>query len=195
MNSYKHGLTAKTIVIGGEDPDQFDALRADFWREFKPQVGLESELVNRLAELIWRLRRVPAFEAALIMARSAEIEPTKTQKEQILEAERLRRDDLEMRARRYLPKKIGDENDSTKGGTDSTTDTISGENGTKSATNPQPPAEPQNDPARCIGPALIKDAQNNDVLGKLSRYEAGLVNGITKTLHLLSFLQDGRRET
>jgi hypothetical protein len=71
MNSYKHGLTAETIVIGDEDPKAFDRLRAELEEEYNPRPGIESELVERLAVLMWRLRRVPMFEAALIELRAA----------------------------------------------------------------------------------------------------------------------------
>ncbi len=47
VNSRKHGLTAKTLVIGDEDPAQFDKLRAELMQEFDPQSGLECELVER----------------------------------------------------------------------------------------------------------------------------------------------------
>ena len=66
MNAHKHGLTAETIVIGDEDPRAFDLLRAQLEEEHNPRPGIESELVERMAALMWRIRRVPVFEAALI---------------------------------------------------------------------------------------------------------------------------------
>ena len=74
LNSRKHGLTAKTLVIGDEDPAQFDKLRAELMEEHDPQSALECELVERLSSLLWRLRRIPAFEAAIIDARRAEVD-------------------------------------------------------------------------------------------------------------------------
>src|SRR6516164_5617909 len=68
MNACKHGLTARTVVIGEEDPAQFDALRQAFEEEFEPRSIMERELVERLAGIVWRLRRMPKFEAALIEA-------------------------------------------------------------------------------------------------------------------------------
>ena len=69
MNAHKHGLTAETIVIGDEDPRAFDMLRAELEEEYNPRPGIESELVERLAVLMWRMRRIPIFEAALIEVR------------------------------------------------------------------------------------------------------------------------------
>jgi hypothetical protein len=57
LNSRKHGLTAKTLVIGDEDPAQFHKLRAELMEEYDPQSALECELVERLSSLLWRLRR------------------------------------------------------------------------------------------------------------------------------------------
>src|SRR4051794_25730968 len=74
LNARKHGLTAMTLVIGEEDPAQFNKLRADLMEEYAPQSASESELVERLVSLLWRLRRVPAFEAAIIVARQAEVD-------------------------------------------------------------------------------------------------------------------------
>ncbi len=51
-----HGLTGKTLVFGDEDPKAFDALRAQLEAEFNPRLGLESDLVERLAAYIWTPR-------------------------------------------------------------------------------------------------------------------------------------------
>lgn len=69
MNACKHGLTAQTVVIGDEDPTQFDCLRQALEKEFEPRSLMARELVERLAGIVWRLRRIPKFEAALIEAR------------------------------------------------------------------------------------------------------------------------------
>jgi hypothetical protein len=68
LNAWKHGLSAKMLIILGEDADDFDQLRADLIKEHNPQSVLESELVERLAVILWRLRRVPCFEAAILDA-------------------------------------------------------------------------------------------------------------------------------
>jgi hypothetical protein len=117
MNAYRHGLTAETIVIGDEDPRAFDRLRAELEKEHNPRPGIESEMVERIAVLMWRMRRIPIFEAALI---------------------ELRRDD-----------------------------------------------------AQSLAMVLIKDAYH-DTLGKLLRYESGLLHAFNRTLQQLLLLQDRR---
>jgi hypothetical protein len=41
--------------------------------DFKPGTTIETELVERLAGLLWRLRRIPVLEAALMQARREEV--------------------------------------------------------------------------------------------------------------------------
>ena len=69
LNSRKHGLTAKMLIIVGENADDFDQLRTELMAEHDPQSTLECELVERLAGILWRLRRVPFFEAAILDSR------------------------------------------------------------------------------------------------------------------------------
>jgi len=70
-------ISPKRIVIGGEDVQQFENLRADLEAQLKPQTTAERELVERIVGLSWRLRRLPAFEAALLEAARAEFKPDK----------------------------------------------------------------------------------------------------------------------
>jgi hypothetical protein len=72
-NAWKHGLTAKTLIIVGENANDFDLLRTELMDEHDPQSASECELVERLAGILWRLRRVPFFEAAILDARHASV--------------------------------------------------------------------------------------------------------------------------
>ena len=73
LNSRKHGLTARLLVIGDEDPAEFEELRAGLLEQYNPQGPAESELVEYLAGVYWRLRRFPFFEAAIFAAREAQV--------------------------------------------------------------------------------------------------------------------------
>jgi hypothetical protein len=73
LNSRKHGLTAKLLVIGNEDPAEFEELRAALIERYDPQGAAEGELVDYLAGIYWRLRRFPLFEAAILAARQAQV--------------------------------------------------------------------------------------------------------------------------
>ena len=67
MNALKHGLSAKKIVIGDEDPKEFEALRAALERDWQPETAFESELVDQLAGALSRppraLRATPRVES------------------------------------------------------------------------------------------------------------------------------------
>lgn len=73
MNGLKHGLTAKSIVIGDEDPAQFELLRKALEEEYNPRSVLARELVERAAGIIWRLRRIPRWEAAILGIRCDQV--------------------------------------------------------------------------------------------------------------------------
>ena len=73
LNSWKHGLSAKLIMIVGEKADDFDRLRANLLDEYQPQSALECEMVERLTIILWRLRRVPSFEVAILDARHQQV--------------------------------------------------------------------------------------------------------------------------
>jgi hypothetical protein len=66
MNALKHGLSAKAIVLEGEDPRQFEALRSGLEEDFEPKTVVERELVEHLSGSFWRLRRVPRAEAQIL---------------------------------------------------------------------------------------------------------------------------------
>ena len=66
MNAWKHGLRAEKIVIAGEDPKDLQAIQRELWEEHRPEPGMESLLVERLAHYAWRMRRAVIFEAAML---------------------------------------------------------------------------------------------------------------------------------
>ena len=88
LNSRKHGLTAKMLIIVGEDADDFDELRAELMDEYDPQSALECELVERLAGILWRLRRVPFFEAAIFDARHGQVSRARSLNNRVSEESR-----------------------------------------------------------------------------------------------------------
>src|SRR5262245_25349602 len=65
MNALKHGLTAETHAVDGENPDELPRFIAMVVDYFQPTSDLETELVLELANLRWRLRRVPVMETGL----------------------------------------------------------------------------------------------------------------------------------
>lgn len=68
MNALTHGLTAKQVVIEGEDPADFERVMQGLMEEFAPRTILEQQLIKQLAGYLWRLRRVPALEGEILEA-------------------------------------------------------------------------------------------------------------------------------
>jgi hypothetical protein len=158
MNAVKHGLTAREITVEGESPEEFDALRDGLFADHKPASALERELIDRLAGLFWRLRRLPVVEAGLLNGLtdcSYSSDPR-----QLSDAE------LERRIQRTA--RIISNNSSER---------------TLSHAFQQLGVTAQNDAE------LLKRVE---MLNNLARYEASLMNGVTKTLTLLRALQAER---
>lgn len=66
-NALQHGLTAAAqVVIAGEDPGQYARLLESIRIEYAPSSEFAVHLVEQLAQQLWRLRRVPRFESALL---------------------------------------------------------------------------------------------------------------------------------
>jgi hypothetical protein len=63
-NALKHGLTANSVLIQGEDLEQFNELRQRLHAEYLPQSAVEEYKVEMLAYSLVRLRRIPALESA-----------------------------------------------------------------------------------------------------------------------------------
>ncbi len=53
------GLTAEALMFEWENPSQYEMLRSDLRDVLAPGRVLEPDPVDRIAELIRRLRRVP----------------------------------------------------------------------------------------------------------------------------------------
>jgi hypothetical protein len=66
-NSITHGIFSN-VVLKSESQADFDALLKALYDDRRPKGALEEVLVNRLAGLFWRLRRVGAAEVAEIRA-------------------------------------------------------------------------------------------------------------------------------
>lgn len=68
-NSLVHGLDAAVLLLDHEDPAAFEALRDAIYAEYLPigpRRALELDMADQLVMALWRLRRIPAFERALV---------------------------------------------------------------------------------------------------------------------------------
>ncbi len=73
MNSLKHGLTAKTVVLPGENKADFDRLQQQLIEEHAPAGALETELVAEIAACLWRLQRARSYESKVLETSSFEV--------------------------------------------------------------------------------------------------------------------------
>jgi len=67
FNALRHGLTSDAPVIPGvESYEAWEAHRQAVVADLSPQDAMESTLADRIARLLWRLRRVDRYECATI---------------------------------------------------------------------------------------------------------------------------------
>lgn len=71
LNAVRHGLLSRAPVMAGEDEAEYDALRAQLESELAPVGLIESQLVERMAGALWRLRRLAHIEAGLLTYHAA----------------------------------------------------------------------------------------------------------------------------
>jgi hypothetical protein len=64
-NALKHGLRAVKHVFSDEDADQFQEYRIELMNELRPVGTVETALTDRIAQAIWRLRRIMSIEAEM----------------------------------------------------------------------------------------------------------------------------------
>jgi hypothetical protein len=69
MNALKHGLTAKELVLPGEEPDQLQQRVSVFKADFQPQNETEDYLVELAAIASWELQRCQRVIAAKLNER------------------------------------------------------------------------------------------------------------------------------
>jgi hypothetical protein len=66
LNAIKHGLTALTITLFDEIPAHYEDFFKSLMDDFAPLGAIECLLVDQLATLAWRLRRVASVEAQIL---------------------------------------------------------------------------------------------------------------------------------
>jgi len=79
MNSLKHGLTSRKVVLPGENQAGFDRLHNQLLSEHAPVGALETELVAEIVACLWRLQRARRYESTILETRSFELFVSHTQ--------------------------------------------------------------------------------------------------------------------
>jgi len=74
LNGVKHGLTAGTLILPGEQQSDFDTLLDSLETEHAPATPTEAMLVRQMAMAAWRLRRLHQVEAAVYTVRLMDLD-------------------------------------------------------------------------------------------------------------------------
>jgi len=72
-NAIRHGLAAETVVDTLECAADYRAFEKAIKSDYAPQTAIESQLVSRLASLLWRLRRAVIIESGLLNIQAKKI--------------------------------------------------------------------------------------------------------------------------
>ncbi len=72
-NSLKHGLTALTALVPGEDPAVYECYCAGMLAAFEPLNTPETALVQEITDVQWRLRRASRCEATILSAETLDM--------------------------------------------------------------------------------------------------------------------------
>ena len=67
-NALRHGLLSTTLLLPGEDPENFEALFAQLTTHYAPVNDVEMSMIEEMASSYWRLRRVWAMEQEIVHA-------------------------------------------------------------------------------------------------------------------------------
>lgn len=176
MNAVKHGLLAHTVIIHGEDEDEFEELRRQFFDEYSPVGPLERELLETVTVLFWRQRRTHLVEAGIFeRAHAREIEKASARDIQKVTAECLEQARISMRS-----------NSSGLG-----IEPQEPERTDKPGENRREAKMPKM--AAALGQAFITDSSHGNAFNKLSRYQTTMARLLFGTLRELERIQANRR--
>lgn len=82
QNAFRHGLTAQTVISLNEKADEYAELEALIVADYEPQTTVERLLAERLASLLWRLRRALAIETGLFQLQEKAIRDRRAREHQ-----------------------------------------------------------------------------------------------------------------
>jgi len=77
-NAQKYGVFSNELIINckyyKEDPKEFEILKEEFYQEYNPMTATERELVDRLIETTWKLRRINKARNAIAIEQMERVE-------------------------------------------------------------------------------------------------------------------------
>jgi hypothetical protein len=67
QNAVQHGWLARNSVLPHESTEEYNQLGVSIWAQYQPVPGLESSLVKRIVDCLWRLNRGPQIEVGIVL--------------------------------------------------------------------------------------------------------------------------------
>ncbi|MGE5778873.1 MAG: hypothetical protein ACM30D_06135, partial [Hyphomicrobiales bacterium] len=61
-NALKHGAFSEVLILPGEDPAAFEALKRSLFAEYKPSGPSEESTMISIAKTMWQLQRLGIYE-------------------------------------------------------------------------------------------------------------------------------------
>jgi hypothetical protein len=179
QNAFRHGLTAQTVISLVERADEYADFETLIIADYEPQTTIERVLVERLASLLWRLRRVVTIETGLFELQAKTIRDRRAR-----EQHKARTDELIV-FRNLL--------NQAKPVSQTTPELL--EPDTQSRTNEAAENSDQTTvPARALDISrsyLRLDTIDSGILERLERYEVSLWRQAAQTMAVLNSLQAG----
>ncbi len=201
-NSLRHGLRAATVVLAGERAEDFETLHEALRGNLQPVGELEEQLVERVAVLAWRLRRVAQVEAGLFGYERARLVHKKADDE-AKDANRKRNAWAEIEARRKhgADEEEGDEDEEAPEEWEDTAERLFDSKRNPFRDREVALAEKSDEAAAEMWTetSLVARAfdfassyQNQDLFSKLARYETSIDRAFYRALHQLERVQSMR---
>jgi hypothetical protein len=165
-NALRHGFTAETVIEPLENPDEYRAFEDAIVSEYLPQTPVEQELVHRLASLFWRLRRASSIETGLLRMQGEILEAFRSCRQKMVQARK------------------------GEGSADSADYRGGAVLNPQGAQGLDPEVRPAKIPSRDIAVSFLRLANlDNELIDRLSRYEAGLWRQLVQTIFALQPLK------
>jgi hypothetical protein len=170
-NALRHGFTAETVIEPFEAPEEYRAFEHAIVSEYLPQTPVEQELVHRLASLFWRLRRATGIETGLLRMQAEILSAFRSSRTKMTPQPGGEADGAVPPFARHepgLPQEILDSPINTQDAHASATEV------------------PAITTARAVAVSFLRLANlDNDIVDRLSRYEAALWRQLAQTLFTL----------
>lgn len=164
FNAVQHGLTARHALLPGENRAEFEECRRAVRDSLRPNGAVEQQLTDRVASLLWRMRRIEVFEIALI----------------------------EWAARYYAGQASFD--GIVEASFEQTSDVRSDRKESDGEESSAEDSEPDELPGRSRLGQALEALLSKDLTGKLGRYEMGLQRQLAMTLKELRALAGRRSD-